>query len=123
MLSIGNVTQGGACHYWEAIISAVSSLSGVIVGAAGQWWLSKYANRKTDRKEKRQIEMLKQMLDSKKYATKWRNLSTLSHVIGESEEQTRLLLILAGARASEDGKNLWGLLEHHSLEVVEDQET
>jgi hypothetical protein len=45
----------------------------------------------------------------------WRRIETLSHVIGADEETTKALLIQIGARASEDGTGLWGLLEKHPL--------
>lgn len=47
------------------------------------------------------------MLNHKDYT--WRNLSTLSHVIGADEETTKRLLLEVGARASEDGKDLWAM--------------
>lgn len=53
------------------------------------------------------------MLRSPKY--QWRKLETLKHVIGADEETTKRLLLEVGARASEDGQPLWGLIERNPL--------
>lgn len=53
------------------------------------------------------------MLSKKEY--QWRELSTLMHVIGADEETTKRLLLEVGARASEDGKSLWGLVTRNPL--------
>ncbi len=45
----------------------------------------------------------------------WRKLETLKHVIGADEATTKNLLLQIGARASEDGQPLWGLLERNPL--------
>jgi hypothetical protein len=42
-------------------------------------------------------------------------LDTLSHVVGSDSETTKRLLIEIGARASENGRDLWGLIEDHPL--------
>lgn len=53
------------------------------------------------------------MLRNPKY--QWRKLETLMHVIGSDEETTKRLLLQVGARASEDGKPLWGLIERNPM--------
>lgn len=47
------------------------------------------------------------MLNHKEHT--WRKLETLMHVIGANDEKTKRLLLEIGARASEDGQNLWAL--------------
>lgn len=39
------------------------------------------------------------------------------HVIGANEETTKRLLIELGARGSEDGNELWGLIKYHPFET------
>jgi hypothetical protein len=41
-------------------------------------------------------------------------------VIGSSEEVTKELLLQIGARASENGKALWALIERHPLSEIHD---
>ncbi len=53
------------------------------------------------------------MLNDKRY--EWRKLETLRHVIGTDAETAKHLLMEIDARASEDGKELWGLLSRHPL--------
>ena len=57
--------------------------------------------------------MLTEMLNHPKWT--WRELATLQHVIGADEETTKRLLLELGARASEDGKPLWGLKQRNPL--------
>lgn len=59
------------------------------------------------------IKVLKIMLSRE---PKWQKLAVLSQVIGASEEDTKELLLMAGARASaKDGEsNLWGLISRNS---------
>jgi hypothetical protein len=45
----------------------------------------------------------------------WRKLDTLMHVIGADEQTTKRLLLEIGARASEDGQPLWGLISRNPL--------
>lgn len=56
-------------------------------------------------------KLLQKMLDHPERT--WRKLSTLSHVIGLDEETTKRLLLELGARASEDGQSLWGLISRN----------
>lgn len=53
------------------------------------------------------------MLDDMRFPQKWRNISTLSSVIGANEEETKRLLIKAKARGSEKSDGKWGLIKNH----------
>jgi hypothetical protein len=53
------------------------------------------------------------MLKEQKYL--WRTLDTLMHVIGADEKTTKRLLLEIGARASENGQPLWGLITRNPL--------
>lgn len=107
----------GAIHMNESIIIALIGVTGAVIGSvatvAVQWLahcLQEMASAKRDKPRK---DLLRNMLRSPKY--KWRNLDTLKHVVGADEETTKRLLLELGARASEDGLPLWGLVERNPL--------
>jgi hypothetical protein len=96
-----------------AFIGAASStLTTVVSHCLKEWSLA--------RKDKSRKKLLQQMLEAKnpKYHERWRELRTLMHVIGANEETTKRLLLDIGARASEDGQDLWGLVEFHPLNSI-----
>lgn len=101
----------------EKIIIAIIGVSGAIIGSistlAGQWLIHYLKEKSENAKDNPRRELLKKMLNSEK--NEWRKLETLSHVIGAEEEKTKSLLIDIGARASEDGKELWALIENKPL--------
>ncbi|MBW7834438.1 MAG: hypothetical protein H3C29_14630 [Simplicispira suum] len=101
----------------ESIVIALIGVSGAVIGSAATvsvQWLSHYLQeRAAERREKPRKDILLKMLKSPKY--QWRKLETLMHVIGADEEATKRLLLEVGARASEDGKPLWGLIERNPL--------
>ena len=57
--------------------------------------------------------MLKEMLEDDRFEEKWRNLSTMSAIIGTEEAETKRLMIQAGARGSEKADGKWGLIKNH----------
>lgn len=102
---------------------AVVGLAGVIVGAiitvAGNFllhWLQDRPRRKLDEGRKK---LLEQMLRDTRFKERWRKITTLSRVVGVDEETTKRLLIELGARGSEKDDGLWGLLEYHPLDKLD----
>ena len=89
--------------------------------AVGFFAIGRWSHRETSRRDLAAYDrfdglrknLLLAMLESEKHS--WRNLETLQHVIGSDTATTKQLLLEVGARASEDGKNLWGLLKYHPL--------
>ena len=101
----------------EGIVIALIGIVGAIIGSVATvatqlltHWLAARAAAKKDEPRK---DMLKEMLNHPKW--KWRELATLQHVIGADEQTTKRLLLEIGARASEDGKPLWGLKDRNPL--------
>lgn len=92
-------------------------LAGVIATLASTWLKHHLAHRGRARADKKRKELLRKMLQRDHYP--WRKISTLSRVIGSSEQKTRRLLIEIGARASTklaaDDTERWGLLSRHPL--------
>jgi len=58
-------------------------------------------------------QLLRNLLNDPRF--NWRELKTLTNVIGADDETTKTLLIEVGARGSEDGQHLWGLLTRNPL--------
>lgn len=101
----------------ESIVIALIGVTGAVIGSIATvavQWLSHHLHEKAAAKrDKPRKDLLLEMLQSPKY--QWRRLETLTHVIGSDEETTKRLLLEVGARASEDGQPLWGLIERNPL--------
>ena len=95
----------------ESIAIALIGMGGAVIGSvatlAGNFLLHWLKNRGEENKEKPARKLLAEMLNHSGHT--WRELDTLMHVIGANEETTKRLLLEVGARASEDGQNLWAL--------------
>jgi hypothetical protein len=96
-----------------ALVAAGSVVAGSIVTTVGQV-VHSYMQERLDRKrDEPRRKLLRAMLGDQRY--EWRNLDTLRHVIGADAETAKRLLMEIDARASENGKDLWGLLSRHPL--------
>lgn len=101
----------------ETILIALIGVTGAVIGSIStiavqllSYHLKECAKTKHDKPKR---DLLVQMLQSPKH--QWRKLETLKHVIGADEETTKRLLLEVGARASEDGQSLWGLIKRNPL--------
>jgi len=75
--------------------------------------LNAYLTReRPDRYEVAASKLLREMLEK---GSKWRSLSSLAIVIGASEQDTKEMLLILGARASERNPELWGLVSRNPL--------
>lgn len=101
--------------FWIAIIGLVGAIIGAILTILGNVILHKLKEKPQKEFDEKRIEMLKSMLDDKRFPNKWRNLSTLAAVIGTDENETKRLLFKAGARGSEKADGKWGLVKNHPL--------
>jgi hypothetical protein len=95
----------------EKIVIALIGVAGAVIGSvatlAGNFLKYCLEERAKSKKEEPAKSLLIEMLNHNDHI--WRKLSTLSHVIGADEETTKRLLLAIGARASEDGQDLWAL--------------
>lgn len=95
----------------ESITIALIGVGGAVIGSiatlAGNFLMHWLKTRDEKNKEKPARVLLTEMLNHNDYT--WRKLDTPMHVIGANEETTKRLLLEVGARASEDGQNLWAL--------------
>lgn len=99
-----------------AFIGVAGALIGSIATLAGNFILHYLDKRYEKKKEKPARILLTEMLSHEKLL--WRKLDTLMHVIGANEETTKRLLLEVGARASEDGKDLWALKSRAPLNTI-----
>lgn len=100
-------------QFWIALIGIIGGVVGAGLTLLGNiifHWFKEKPQRKFD---SQRITILKEMLDDNRFPEKWRNISTLSAVIGASEEETKRLLIKAKARGSEKADGKWGLIKNH----------
>ena len=96
-----------------AFIGVIGAVIGSVATISGNILMHWFKERSEAKKDKPRKELLKKMLDHPTHT--WRNLDTLMNVIGASEEKTKTLLLEMGARGSEDGKTLWGLVSKNPL--------
>ena len=114
-ITLGAQPQGesmaeGAWVVLGAAIGVVGSLLTTGLNA----WLAR--RNDLDRYDKAAMKLLTQMLEK---GRNWRTLKTLSNVIGASENDTKELLLMLGARASETNPELWGLVSRNPLPFPE----
>lgn len=105
-------------QFWVAVVGLVGAVIGGLLTVAGNLLIHWLQHRKSNTLEGQRVAPLKQMLER----AEWRNLSTMSRVIGAEPNETRRLLIKLGARASEvprtDGEEPWALLSKKPLSEV-----
>ncbi|HYG30652.1 MAG TPA: hypothetical protein VD887_10615 [Allosphingosinicella sp.] len=95
----------------ESLYVLIGTALGVL-GSLGTTYLNAVLSKlKPDLVADARKKLLVSMLEDERF--RWRRLERLSHVIGANEEVTKTLLLEVGARASEDGQNLWCLVSRH----------
>ncbi|MHB8151220.1 MAG: hypothetical protein ACYDIB_13780 [Desulfobulbia bacterium] len=105
--------------FWVAVVGLAGVVVGAIITVVGNFlllWFQDSPRRKLDEGRKK---LLEQMLRDTRFKDHWRKITTLSRVVGADEETTKRLLIELGARGSEKDDGLWGLLEHHPLDKLD----
>jgi hypothetical protein len=95
----------------EPIVISLIGIAGAVVGSVATMAANVVMHCLKERAEFKKEEparlLLTEMLSHDQFT--WRDLNTLSHVIGADEEKTKRLLLQIGARASEDGQPKWAL--------------
>lgn len=98
-------------EFWAVIIGVVL---GSVLTILGQWLKHQWETREARERDRKRKSLLRQMLDNPG-PTGWREMSTMSGVIGMSRDETARLLIEIDARASEAGKDVWAYLKDKPL--------
>ena len=106
-------------QFWIALIGIIGGVVGAGLTLLGNILFHWFKERDQRKFEKQRVDILKEMLDDERFPEKWRRLSTLSAVIGASEEETKRLLIKAEARGSEKADGKWGLIKNHPFPAGE----
>lgn len=92
---------------------------GVAVGAVGQFIIEHFRYKRETKAQRdlddRRKVLLKAELENPPPGTEWRELTTLSRIIGADFATTTRLLIELGARGSEGEKDVWALLTKKPL--------
>lgn len=91
-----------------ALIGAIAAIGAVVV----QHYLRGFKQEKIDAPRR---AMLKQMLEKMPEDKEWRNIETLSRVIGADRADTTRLLIEIEARGSESENDVWALISKKPL--------
>jgi hypothetical protein len=87
---------------------------GSAITLAGQWCKHRWETSETRKRDDGRKALLRQMLDNPG-PTGWRAMATMSGVIGANRDETARLLIDIGARASENGEDMWAYLNKKPL--------
>jgi hypothetical protein len=99
----------------DYVLVALIGFAGVFVGAlttaVGNYFTARFRHQQQRELDNARQTVLKTMLEDPKFS--WRKLETLKHVIGADDATTIRLLLRLGARASEDGQDLWGLISRN----------
>jgi len=101
----------------EPTLIALIGFGGAVIGSiatmAGSVLLHCLKERAIAKRDAPRKQLLLSMLENRNH--NWRSINTLMHVIGADESTTKSLLLEIGARASEDGQQLWGLIWRNPL--------
>ena len=98
---------------YEFVIGFSGAIVGALAGLSGIWLKHWLDTRQSKRLEKQRKTILVQMLSIENEP--WRDLDTLSKVIGASPEETKRLLFEIGARGSEKQNDVWALMRRKPL--------
>jgi hypothetical protein len=99
--------------HFLALVGLLGALLGGALTISGTLLVEWFKQRTKKKRDEPRKHLLMKMLEDERFEGRWRELHALMHVIGADEATTKRLLIEIGARGSEDGKDLWGLIKHH----------
>ncbi|WP_434405766.1 hypothetical protein [Sphingobium sp. DN12] len=93
-----------------------AGLAGGMIAVAGQLvvhWVKGWPEQRLKDGRKK---LLRDMLNDSRF--EWRKLSTMSHVIGSTKENTAILLIEMGCRADERGGEGWAYIKDKPISSI-----
>ena len=108
-------------NFWIGLIGVLGAVLGSLITVLGGLLREWFKNRNQREIDKQRQEILKEMLDDKRF--EWRNLETLASVIGCDEDLTKSHLIAIKARGSEKNDGKWGLISRHPLNQINQPRT
>jgi len=100
---------------YVALIGMVGLILGAIITVLGYLIRDYFARKPKNKLDSQRKALLENMLKNKNF--EWRNINTLSKVIGSDIEETKRLLISIDARSSqkESEKDMWALIKDQPL--------
>lgn len=101
-----------------AVVGLIGVVAGALITVGGTVLRDCLQDRHRRRLDRERKKMLLTMLRDERLPGRWRSISTMSRVVGADEEATKRLLIEVGARGSEKDDGLWGLIEYHPFDRV-----
>jgi hypothetical protein len=101
------------------VVPAIIGLIGVVIGGVIQF-VVQYLQDQRQTKSQRELDtkrkdLLKTALENPPPGKEWRQLDTLSRIVGADYETTTRLLIELGARGSETEEEVWALISKKPL--------
>ncbi len=99
--------------FYIALVGLIGAMLGSVLTILGNYLTQHMSRRAEFRRDQPRRRVLMEMLEDDRFSNHWRRLDTLMHVIGSDEATTTRLLVEIGARGSEDGQRLWGLMKYH----------
>ena len=99
--------------FWVAVVGLAGVVIGAVITVIGNFFLHKIQDGPRLKLDNSRKELLKKMLRDSRFPKGWRELSTLSRVVGADDNTTKRLLFEVGARGSEMDDGMWGLIERH----------
>src|SRR5262245_696766 len=94
----------------------LGSTLGAIIGAASSvfttWLTARLERDKLDSYDRATMSILKEALEK---GDNWQHIGGLADIIGASEDDTKQLLIMLGARARQTQAGMWGLRSRNPL--------
>ena len=97
----------------EAIWGFLGSVIGTFATLLGFFVQDAVAEYRANRRDAPRRKMIRQMLENP--AHEWRDIETISRVIGTDRAEAARLLIAEGARGSEKGNDAWALVSRKPL--------
>ena len=98
-------------EFWAGIIGVAV---GAVLTIVGQWLQHLWQSSEMRKRDKKRKSILKQLLDNPG-PNGWREMETLSGVIGADRDEAARLLIEIDARASETGNDVWAYIKDKPL--------
>lgn len=105
--------------FWVSVVGFIGVIVGAFIAVAGNFLLHWFQDKPRRELDERRKKLLEKMLRDPRFEERWRRITTLSRVVGADEETTKRLLIEIEARGSEKDDGLWGLLEYHPLDKLD----
>jgi hypothetical protein len=102
-----------------ALVGLIGVVAGALITVVGTLLRDHLQARPRRELDKQRKKVLLEMLRDKRFDGGWQKLATMSRVVGADEEATKRLLFEVGARGSERDDGMWGLIENHPFDKVD----